>query len=63
MKRFIFSIYLLYIVSVISLLAIFTALPFTDYIIASNQLVLASELNQGGEDTAKAYEQLINVDK
>ncbi len=60
MNRFMFSLYLLYIIVVMSVMAIFTALPFTTYFTASNQLALASELQQGGEDTAKAYEQLLN---
>jgi len=42
-----------------SLLAIFVALPFPAY---SQQVALAKELHQKGEDTAKVYEQLLNED-
>ncbi len=56
------SLYLLYAIALMLLLAIFAVLPFTAY---SHQLALASELHQihqKGEDTAKVYEQLLNED-
>lgn len=51
---------LLYVIALLSVLAIFATFLFTAY---SHQFALASELQQiqqRGEDTAKIYEQLLN---
>ncbi len=59
MKRFMFSIYLFYAIVIVVLLVIFVTLPF---LASSQQVALAKELHQKGEDTAKVEVQLLNED-